>query len=191
MGMIEIVLASASPSRKLLFDRAGIPCTVMPSNADETINETLPPDETVELLANRKAAAIVPKCRDRIVIAADSVVSIDNRIVGKPKDPADAANMLRVLSGRTHRIYTGVCIVWNERRALFSQFTEVDFYELSETDIQEYVESGEPMGKAGSYGIEGRGILLVKGIRGDYANVVGLPMAEVFRRIRCMTEEQK
>ncbi len=186
MRDIKIVLASQSPSRKLLFDRAGIPVEVKVSGVDETVPQSFMPEETVKELARRKAEAVFPDCKDRFVVAADSVAAIDGRIIGKPESLNDARDMIAFLSGKTHRIFTGVCIMHGDMQEVFCNITEVTFYELSDDEIDEYIKTGESMGKAGSYGIEGKGIMLIEKINGDYANVVGLPMAETLRRIRTM-----
>ncbi|WP_099204237.1 Maf family protein [Scatolibacter rhodanostii] len=177
-----LVLASSSPSRKLLFEQAKIPFSVKVSGVDETVPITFTPEETVRTLAKRKADAIDRKATD-IIVAADSVVSIDNLILGKPQSSEDAKNMLKRLSGRTHNIFSGVCIQFKEQENIFVQATEVTFYSLTDEEIDEYVQTGEPMGKAGSYGIESQGIRLIRSICGDYANIVGIPLAETLRRI--------
>ena len=120
---------------------------------------------------------------DAAVIAADSVVSLDERIIGKPKDDEDAKATLRALSGRTHQLYTGVCLLADGKEEVFHQVTDVTFYPLTEEEIDAYVAAGESRGRAGSYGIEGIGVVLVRSISGDYANIVGLPVAETLRRL--------
>lgn len=187
---VEIVLASASPSRKLLFDRAGIPCEVLVSGVDETVPDGLSPAEVVEILAGRKARAVAPLCEGKAVIAADSVVSIDHEIIGKPKDQNDAERMIQRLSGRVHTIFTGVCIIYGSSQVVFSQKTDVEFYDLSQEEIAAYMKTGESLGKAGSYGIEGRGVLLIKAISGDYSNIVGLPLSETMRRLNSLLNQE-
>lgn len=184
LNNIEIILASSSTSRQLLFKQAQIPYKVIVSGVDETVPDEYTPAETVEALAKRKAAAVLSRVDKEAVIAADSVVSIDGEIFGKPKDKADAFNMLKRLSGRKHEIFTGVCILYSGKEEVFSQKTEVEFYQLTDTEIWEYIETGEPFGKAGSYGIESRGVLLIKSICGDYSNIVGIPIAETIRRLK-------
>lgn len=178
----SLILASSSPSRRLLFERAGIPFTVKVSGVDEAVKPGLSPEKTVTVLAERKARAVFTG-QDEIVVAADSMVSIDHRILGKPLNPTDAQNMLKILSGRTHQIYSGVCILFKNKEERFAKATNVTFYPLTEQEIKHYVNTGEPMGKAGSYGIEGLGVRLVQSIHGDYTNIVGIPMAETLRRI--------
>lgn len=184
-----LILASSSPSRKLLLERAGLKFEVLVSGVDETVPESFGPGETVECLARRKGEAVRLLRPESAIIASDSVVSIDGMILGKPKDDGDARSMLRRLSGRTHEVYTGVCILAGGRTEVFHQATQVTFYDLSDEEIAEYVAMGESRGRAGSYGIEGRGVILIRSISGDYSNIVGLPVAETLRRLRDMTGE--
>ena len=184
----NIVLASASPSRKMLLEKAGIPFTVKVSVVDETVPEDYTPAQTVECLASRKGHAVQPLCgKEDAIIAADSVVSIDGKILGKPKDDQDAKATLRRLSGRTHQLYTGVCLLAEGKEQVFHAVTQVTFYPLTEEEIEAYVAAGESRGRAGSYGIEGIGVVLVQSIQGDYSNIVGLPVAETLRRLAAMT----
>lgn len=182
----KIVLASQSPSRKMLLEQAGVDIEVLVSGVDEAVPESFSPAQTVECLAERKARAVEPLCSGRPVIAADSVVSIDGMIIGKPEDDEAAKATLRRLSGRTHKLYTGVCLLARGSCQVFHQATEVTFYPLTEEEIAEYVAMGESTGRAGGYGIEGVGVMLVKEIQGDYPNIVGLPVAETLRRLRGM-----
>lgn len=180
----KVVLASSSPSRKMLLERAGVDFEVIVSGVDESVPEHFSPAQTVEELSARKAEAVAPLCGGRPVIAADSVVSIDNMILGKPEDDEAAKRMLRRLSGRTHEIYTGVCLLAKGKKEVFHCVTQVKFYELADEEIAAYVAMGESRGRAGSYGIEGIGVVLVESIAGDYSNIVGLPVAETLRRLR-------
>lgn len=182
----KLVLASQSPSRRMLLEQAGVDIEVVVSGADETVPEEYGPAETVETLARRKAEAVEKLCPGRAIIAADSVVSIDGMIIGKPADDEAAKATLRRLSGRTHELYTGVCLSVRGEKQVFHQVTDVTFYELTEEEIAEYVAMGESTGRAGGYGIEGVGVMLVKEISGDYPNIVGLPVAETLRRLRDM-----
>lgn len=181
-----IVLASQSPSRKMLLEQAGVDLEVVVSGVDENVPEGFTPAQTVEALAQRKGRAVAALRPGRAVIAADSVVSIDGMIIGKPEDDEAAKATLRRLSGRTHKLFTGVCLIARGREQVFHQATDVTFYDLTEEEIAEYVAMGESTGRAGGYGIEGVGVMLVKGIVGDYPNIVGLPMAETLRRLRDM-----
>lgn len=180
----ELVLASSSPSRKMLLEQAGVSFEVVVSGVDETVPASLSPAQTVELLAERKGKAVLPLRPDKPIIAADSVVSIDGLILGKPKDDQEAKATLRRLSGRTHQIFTGVCLLANGREEVFHQSTKVTFYPLTEEEIADYVALGESQGRAGAYGIEGIGVVLVQSIEGDFSNIVGLPVAETLRRLR-------
>lgn len=180
----KLLLASGSPSRKLLLERAGLDFEVLVSGVDETVPEDFTPAQTVECLAQRKGEAVFALRPDAIVISADSVVVIDDMILGKPKDEEDAKATLRLLSGRTHQVYTGVCLLVDDKKEVFHNTTKLQFYPLTEEEIEEYVATGESMGRAGSYGIEGLGVTLVESIVGDYSNIVGLPVAETLRRLR-------
>lgn len=179
----KLILASASPSRKMLLEQAGLDFEVVVSGVDETVPPDYTPAQTVEALARRKGQAVQALRPEAPIIAADSVVSIDGLILGKPKDDEAAKATLRRLSGRTHELITGVCLLINGRMDLFHQVTRVTFYPLTEEEIAEYVALGESRGRAGAYGIEGIGVVLVQSIQGDYPNIVGLPVAETIRRL--------
>lgn len=179
----NLVLASSSPSRKMLLEQAGLSFDVVVSGVDEIVPSDYTPAQTVETLARRKGEAVLPLCPDRPIIAADSVVSIDGLILGKPKDDQAARETLRRLSGRTHEIFTGVCLLAEGKTDVFHMSTQVTFYPLTQEEIAEYVAMGESRGRAGAYGIEGIGVVLVQSIQGDYANIVGLPVAETIRRL--------
>ena len=179
----KLILASASPSRKMLLEQAGLDFEVVVSGVDETVPPDYTPAQTVEALAQRKGRAVQALRPEAPIIAADSVVSIDGLILGKPKDDEAAKATLRRLSGRTHQLITGVCLLINSRMDLFHQVTRVTFYPLTEEEIAEYVALGESRGRAGAYGIEGIGVVLVQSIQGDYPNIVGLPVAETIRRL--------
>lgn len=179
----KLILASASPSRKMLLEQAGLDFEVVVSGVDETVPPDYTPAQTVEALAQRKGQAVQALRPEAPIIAADSVVSIDGLILGKPKDDEAAKATLRRLSGRTHELITGVCLLINGRMDLFHQVTQVTFYPLTEEEIAEYVALGESRGRAGAYGIEGIGVVLVQSIQGDYPNIVGLPVAETIRHL--------
>ena len=179
----KLILASASPSRKMLLEQAGLDFEVVVSGVDETVPPDYTPAQTVEALARRKGQAVQALRPEAPIIAADSVVSIDGLILGKPKDDETAKATLRRLSGRTHELITGVCLLINGQMDLFHQVTRVTFYPLTEEEIAEYVALGESRGRAGAYGIEGIGVVLVQSIQGDYPNIVGLPVAETIRRL--------
>lgn len=178
--MKHIILASASPRRREILTTLGIPHRVVVSDADETLPAGISPAEAVETLAARKAAAVAPLCAaDDIILAADTVVTIDGDILGKPADEADAARMLRRLSGRAHAVYTGVAVRRGERILVAHESTQVHFAPITDADIAAYIATGEPMDKAGAYAIQGRAARFIEGIEGDYFNVVGLPGRKV------------
>jgi septum formation protein len=149
--------------------------SVVSPDADEHMDGEVTPDELVQTLSRRKAEAAAAAPED-VVVAADTVVSLGGAILGKPKDAADAARMLRALSGRTHTVYTGVCVRRGETFLSHVEATEVDFRPMTESEILAYVASGEPLDKAGAYGVQGLGCRFVAGIRGDFYNVMGLPV---------------
>ena len=181
---MSLVLASASPRRREILQTAGFDFTVRVSEAEETIAPGTPPHEAVQQLAKQKAEAVAADCPDDIVIGADTVVTLDGDILGKPHDAADAARMLRQLSGRMHEVYTGVSIVHAGSTETFYACTHVTFYPLTDKEIEDYIATGEPMDKAGAYGIQGRGRTLVEKIDGDYFNVVGLPVAALCHKLK-------
>ena len=181
---MSLVLASASPRRRELMQTAGLRFTVHVSKAEEHIEPGTAATDAVQQLARQKAAAVAAECPNDLVIGADTVVVCDGRILGKPADTEDAFRMLRMLSGKTHCVYTGVCLVQNGQSETFCEKTQVTFYPLSDEEIHAYIATGEPMDKAGAYGIQGRGCTLVQSICGDYCNVVGLPVAALCRKLR-------
>ena len=183
---MKYILASASPRRKELLTNILSDFTIIPSDAPEIIPVNLPPENAPELLACQKAAAIAQKHPDAIVIGADTGVFIDNQMLGKPRDQADAFNMLKMLSGRTHKVITGCCLYYRDKHISFSETTEVTFYSLNDQEINDYIATGEPEDKAGAYGIQQKGSLLVKSINGDYFNVVGLPVAKLYRMLQIL-----
>ncbi len=185
---IKWVLASQSPRRKELLAQIGLSFEVVVSRADENITEELSPGELVERLSLIKAEAVRDSLAGRedapVVIGADTVVYHNGRILGKPKDEEDAFLMLRSLSGDTHSVFTGVSILFPDGTVTFHSETKVTFDELSDAEIRAYIASGEPMDKAGAYGIQGLGGAFVTGIEGEYANVVGFPIGEFCRILR-------
>ena len=181
---MNLILASASPRRREILQTAGLAFTVRVSETDETIPSGMPPHEAVQYLAKQKAVAAAANSPDDVVIGADTVVALDGEILGKPRDAADAARMLHLLSGKTHDVYTGVCLANAGRAETFYVCTRVTFYPMTDEQIADYIATGEPMDKAGAYGIQGRGCTLVESIRGDYFNVVGLPIAALYRKLK-------
>ena len=181
-----MILASQSPRRIELMREAGFDTRVIPANIDETALPDEGPFDLVERLARTKAAAVAKEHakEGEPVVAADTIVALDGELLGKPADEADARRMLHALSGKTHQVATGVCIVRDGSAESFVDITDVTFYELTHDEIDAYVATGEPMDKAGAYGIQGRhGRMLVEKIDGDFYNVVGLPIAKVVRAL--------
>lgn len=182
---MRIILASGSPRRAELMSLAGFKFDVIIPDVDESIPCGTSAENAVKLLSSKKAKYVHSICSDNsIIVAADTVVSIDDMILGKPHSVSDARKMLKLLSGRTHSVFTGVSVIKNGAIRTFASESLVTFYPLSDMDIDDYIKSGEPMDKAGAYGIQGKGCLLVKNIKGDYFNIVGLPIAETARIIR-------
>ncbi len=178
---MNIILASQSPRRKELLGRMGIRDfeTISP-NVDESVFHGLPPEELVRRLSAEKAAAVAGRAgEDAIVIAADTVVALEGAVLGKPADELDAFKMLSALSGVRHQVYTGVTVCRGGEKQTAHEVTDVTFRELSEEEIEHYIATGEPMDKAGAYGIQGYGALLIQGISGDYYNVMGLPVCRL------------
>lgn len=187
--MMKIILASASPRRQELLKYIVPEFEVIPADIDETLPADIPAEKCAEYLACQKARHIAEKYPDCIVIGSDTVVIIDGVILGKPADESDAERMLKMLSGKSHKVVTGVCIARGDASESFSCETRVKFYPLSDEEILEYISTGEPMDKAGAYGIQGYGSVLVEGIEGDFFNVMGLPAASLKRRLEKFTEE--
>ncbi|MEF2953364.1 MAG: Maf family protein [Blautia sp.] len=188
--MKNIILASASPRRWELLERAGIPFTVCPGQGEEQITVS-DPAEVVEELSEQKAREVFLKTEgDILVIGADTVVAVNGKILGKPKDQEEARQMLRSIQGGSHEVYTGVTLLdreeGQERQRTFHVMTKVVFYPMSEEEIQRYVDTKEPMDKAGAYGIQGKAGIFVREIHGDYNNVVGLPVARLYQELKEM-----
>ena len=179
---MKLVLASKSPRRSEILKNAGIDFTVRVADADETIPDGTKPCDAVVFLAARKAMA-VERVDDETVLGADTVVVLDDKILGKPKDREDAFNMIKMLSGRVHSVFTGVCAIGDGISLTFAEETKVEFYPLSDDEINEYIDTDEPYDKAGAYGIQGLASKFISGIQGDYFNVVGLPISSVYKKI--------
>ena len=181
--MKHIILASASPRRKEILELADLKFDVMPSDAQEITTKTAP-NEVVMELASIKAKDIYEKSeKQSMIVGADTVVAYQGQILGKPADEADAKRMLTMLSGQTHEVYTGVCVIEDGKTKTFYEETKVTFYEISDEQVDHYIKTGEPMDKAGSYGIQGKAAVFIKGIEGDYYNVVGFPIARFLQEI--------
>lgn len=186
-----LVLASASPRRQELLRHAGIAFTVQPADIDESPLPGELPRQCVERLAREKALAVWKTRRRDVVLGADTIVVVEKAILNKPTDASDAARMLRLLSGRAHEVITGICLVGpgqvrdeTPHAQVASESTLVTMSAISENEILEYVATGEPMDKAGAYAIQGRASRWIPRIEGDYTNVVGLPVALVYRMLR-------
>lgn len=182
LNQARLVLASASPRRAMLLEQIGVGFEVAPSAVEEVVAADMTPGEVVESLSHQKASDVaISRPEVDLVLGADTVVVSEGRILGKPVDSEDASRMLRALSGRWHQVFTGFTLVSPKTGRTVSGFTvsDVRFRELTEAEIAAYVATGEPLDKAGAYGIQERGALLVAEIRGDYSNIVGLPLPAV------------
>ena len=185
----KVVLASASPRRQELIQLLGLKAEIHPSGIAEDVNDA-DPSLLVQKLAFQKAEDVAKQYpKDYLVIGADTVVFFEDRILGKPKSEEDAYRMLSALSGRTHQVYTGVSLRFQGKKMGFYEKTEVQFARLTEREIWDYIESKEPMDKAGAYGIQGRFAPFVKGIAGDYYNVMGLPLARLYQALKFLGAE--
>ena len=181
---MSYILASQSPRRRELLSVITDNFTVMPSNVEEIVPDNVDIFDSPEYLARIKALDIAKEYPDDIVIGADTSVFLGDVILGKPKDRNYAYQMLKMLSGNTHIVITGCAIVKGDKLVSFSVKSEVEFFKLSEEEINAYLDTDEPYDKAGSYGIQAKGALLVKEIRGDYFNIVGLPIGELNKRLK-------
>lgn len=182
--MKRFIVASASPRRKELLENVGFTFDIIPSDADESCEEALTPEELVKELAARKAQSVFESNRDAVVLGCDTVVEYGGTVLGKPVNREEAKKMISMLSGRVHNVHTGVCLMSEEKTVSFVKTVKVEFYPLTEAEVEAYVSTGECDDKAGAYGIQGLGCVLVKGIEGDYFSVVGLPVAETVRQLR-------
>jgi nucleoside triphosphate pyrophosphatase len=181
-----IILASTSPRRQQLLRQIGVKFEVIPSNASEDFDDILSPHDVVRSLAERKATAVATTRPNALVVAADTVISLDGEILGKPGSPERAIQVLKRLSGRTHQVITGVAFNCTDKKIseVLDVTTDVKFGVLPDDVIELYVKTGEPIDKAGAYGIQGMGAVLVESLKGDYYNVVGLPLFEVAMTLR-------
>lgn len=182
--MKRIVLASASPRRRELIRLITDDVLCVPSGEDETLPDGISASEVPLYLAKLKAQSVASSYPDSIVVGSDTVVILGDVILSKPISEQDAFEKLSALSGKTHKVVTACCIIDGDKVSTFSEKTQVEFYELTPQEIDEYIKTGEPMDKAGAYGIQGKGSLFVKGITGDYFNVVGLPVAKLMRKLK-------
>ena len=185
---MQLILASASPRRKELLGLFHIPFTIRVADIDETMDSAKPPFEEVARVSRLKALAISRK-DDDIVIAADTIVVCGGRVLGKPKTEEEAASMLQLLSGRDHQVMTGCTVLKGDRCETFTEVTDLHFRSLSRKEIENYVASGEPMDKAGAYGIQGGAALFCERMAGDYYNVMGLPVCRLGQVLKTVDPE--
>ncbi len=177
---MELILASQSPRRKALLGLFGLPFAVRVADIDETMDSARSPYDEVARVSRCKAEAVARKTDD-VIIAADTIVVCEGKVLGKPGDTADAKAMLSLLSGRDHQVMTGMCVLRGEKCITATEVTDIHFRELSEKEIDAYIATGEPMDKAGSYGIQGGAALFAEKMVGDYYNVMGLPVCRLWK----------
>lgn len=189
--MRHIILASKSPRRQELIRNISPDFEVIVSEVEEVLPDGIAPEQAPVYLSALKARAVAREHPDDVVIGADTVVLLDGEVLGKPRDKDDASLMLHSLSGKAHTVVTGCCLILGGRERCFSETTEVVFESLSDREIEDYLATGEPFDKAGSYGIQGQGSLLVKGIRGDFFNVMGLPVSRLNRELKAFLGEDR
>ena len=184
--MKRIILASSSPRRKEILEITGLVFEVIPSNYEENMNNDIPPVELAKELSKGKAEEVAMKHDNAIVIGADTFIALGNEVLGKPQNESDAIAMLQRLSGNSHSVITGLTIIDSSSDKTISEAveTKVYFKKLSNAEIQAYVSSGEPMGKAGSYAIQGLGSIFIEKIEGDYFNVKGLPLSNLVEKLK-------
>lgn len=181
---MELILASKSPRRQELFALVGLRHTVIVSDVEENAPAGLAPDQLVEYLAKIKAEAVFAHHRDACVVGADTVVHIDGEIIGKPKNEEDAKRILRKLSGRSHTVYSGLAVLTRACTLVAHEATKVTFASITQEEIDWYVSTGEPLDKAGAYGIQGPGGIFVDRVEGNYFNVIGLPLPPLYRMLK-------
>lgn len=180
----KLVLASQSPRRRELVTFLGIPFSVESPTSNEDLDTALTIEQQIEDLAHRKAKSVFEGSQDNIVLGSDTVVVLDGKVLGKPKDEEDACSMLRSLSGRTHEVITGVALISSNLERVFSVKATVTFFDLSDEEIKNYVATKDPMDKAGSYSIQGHAALFVESIVGDYYTIMGLPISRVYQELK-------
>ena len=176
-----LFLASSSPRRSELLTKAGYEFSVEPAKVSENVLHGTPPMQIVEQLSARKAETVAKLHPTDTILAADTIVVMKGRILGKPKDEETAKAMLKFLSGNVHQVYTGYTIIRGKKFLCGHEVTSVEFYALTQKEIDSYVATGEPFDKAGAYGIQGKGALFVKRVNGDFYNIMGLPIAKISR----------
>lgn len=190
-----LILASGSPRRKELLEQIGIVPVIVPSRIEEVVTSTVPEKVVLELSSQKAEDVMSRSPVGSVVLGADTVVAVDGMILGKPKSHEEACEMIRRIQGRRHQVHTGVAILWKEeagvREKHFTVGTDVEVFPMTEEEIQAYADSEEPMDKAGGYAIQGRFAAYIKGISGDYSNVVGLPVGRVYQELKTLRENRE
>ena len=185
---MQLILASQSPRRKALMELFHIPFTIKVADIDETMYETKPPMDEVARVSRLKAEA-TPRSPEDVVVAADTIVVCGDKVLGKPADEGDAFRMLKLLSGKDHQVMTGLTVLRGDAAIVHTEVTDIHFRELSDAEIYAYIASGEPMDKAGSYGIQGGAALFAEKMVGDYYNVMGLPVCRLGQILKSVAPE--
>ena len=181
---MKLILASGSPRRKEILSYLNIPFEVIISSFEEKIDEKKPLEEEIKRLSKGKASTVFKDNKDAIVIGADTIVTINNKVLGKPKDKEDAYQMLKLLSGNKHTVITGVTIISEENIDTFASVSDVYFNKLTDKEINDYIATNESMDKAGAYAIQGIGSKFINKIDGDYYSIMGLPINEIYKRLK-------
>ena len=185
---MQLILASQSPRRKELMGLFHIPFVIRAADIDETMDPAKPPYDEVARVSRAKAEA-TPHTDSDVVVAADTIVVCNGQVLGKPRDEADAYRMLRLLSGRDHQVMTGMCVLHGGKASVCTEVTDIHFRELSDKEIRAYIATGEPMDKAGSYGIQGGAALFAEKMAGDYYNVMGLPVCRLGQMLKAIAPQ--
>lgn len=191
---MELILASASPRRKELLEKIGLPFTIQPAKGEERITQKSPAAVVMELSRQKSEEIAAAQTGECIILGADTIVARGEEIMGKPKDAADAKRMLKSIADDCHQVYTGVTLIRtgaHPQSVTFQEKTDVFLYPISDAELDSYIASGDPMDKAGAYGIQGDFAIHVKGIAGDYYNVVGLPIGRVYQELKRMLSVKK
>ena len=191
---MELILASASPRRKELLEKIGLPFTIQPAKGEERITQKSPAAVVMELSRQKAEEIAAAQTGECIILGADTIVAKGEEIMGKPKDAADAKRMLKSIADDCHQVYTGVTLIRtgvHPQSVTFQEKTDVFLYPISDAELDSYIASGDPMDKAGAYGIQGNFAIHVKGIAGDYYNVVGLPIGRVYQELKRMLSVKK
>ena len=183
-NMKDLILASTSPRRKELMELLGYDFKVMASHVEEHVDFSMKPDEIVQNLARQKAEAVFNENRDAVVLGSDTVVVVDEQILGKPKDENEAREMMQLLRNRTHQVITGVAILSEERKDIFANTTTVHFSNITDEEIEEYIKTPEAYDKAGGYAIQGWAGRFVPTVEGNYFTIMGLPISEVYEKLK-------